>query len=858
MADGTIIIDTKIDSTGAEKGLKNLNSKVSSGLTPIAGAIAKALGAAAITAGGAIIKIGSDFEEAMSKVKAISGATAEEMQALTEKAKEMGFKTKFSAKESAEAFYYMAQAGWKTQDMLDGIAGVMDLAAASGADLATTSDIVTDALTAFKMEASESARFADVLARTSADTNTDVLKMGETFKYVGSIAGAMGYSIEDVSVAIGLMARAGVKASQAGTSLRSIITRMVNPPEQAAAAMEALGLSMTDASGNMKPFREVMEQLRKSMQGLSKDQQVAYAGMLAGKPGMSGLLAIVNATDDEFKNLTESIDNCEGASYEMARTMQDNLKGALEQLGGALESIALEIYEKWQEPLKNMVQSTTNYLEELNTVFKEKGFSGLASKIGEGMEQAVITITAKMPEFVSKGVEIVNNIIAGIQKNLYIFTTNGVKIVTSLIQGFYSVLPNIRQLGISFVVQIGNGIATEMPTILQSMQNYFVSFGDIIINNLPNIVNMGMKLIEALNTGIQQNLPVMLSKSVEIINKLVEGFMQMIPLIVQTGVNLISQLAIGLAQALPSLIPAAVDCVVTLGNAIIENLPTILNAGMQVLDKLVEGIVNAIPKLIDAVPKLIESFVNTIMDNLPKILEKGVEITLKLVDGILTALPDLIAAIPKIISTIVNGIIDHLPQIIKVGMEIIGKLAIGLIKALPTLIMIIPDIGRAIIDTFMQIRWTDIGTNIIKGIWAGIKSLGSWLKQKVSGFANSIADGFKGALGIHSPSRVMRDMVGKYIPMGISVGIDKGMPQLEEDTISNIRGLYTKIQGVINRDSMGIGNRSTGGSYINNIINNSSPNINNLINNHIDIDGKEVARSIAPYQAEFDNYILGR
>ena len=212
MADGKIIIDTLIDSTGVDKGMKSIKSKISSGMSGIASGVTKIVKTATIalgTMGAAAIKVGMDFEEAMSKVKAIAQLSSEEVTQLTEKAKEMGFKTKYSATESANAFYYMAQAGWETQDMLNGIEGVMNLAAASGADLASTADIVTDALTSFKMEASESARFADVLAQASADTNTDVLKMGETFKYVGSIAGAMGYSIEDMAIAIGLCANSG-------------------------------------------------------------------------------------------------------------------------------------------------------------------------------------------------------------------------------------------------------------------------------------------------------------------------------------------------------------------------------------------------------------------------------------------------------------------------------------------------------------------------------------------------------------------------------------------------------------------------------------------------------------------------
>ena len=221
----------------------------------------------------------------MSKVSAISGATGDNFKQLKEKAMEMGKKTKFSATESAEAFEYMAMAGWKTEEMLGGIEGIMNLAAASGEDLATTSDIVTDALTAFGLSASDSAEFADVLAAASANANTNVSMMGDTFKYVAPVAGALGYSVQDTAIAIGLMANSGIKASQAGTALRSILSRMAKPTEQVQTAMNELGISLTDSNGNMKSMRQVMEDMRNGFSGLTKDQQAAYAATIGGQIG---------------------------------------------------------------------------------------------------------------------------------------------------------------------------------------------------------------------------------------------------------------------------------------------------------------------------------------------------------------------------------------------------------------------------------------------------------------------------------------------------------------------------------------------------------------------------------------------
>lgn len=318
--------------------------------------------------GAAAVKTATDFEAGMSEVKAISGATGSEFDALREKAIEMGAKTKFSASDSADAFKYMAMAGWDASAMIDGIAGVMDLAAASGEDLATTSDIVTDALTAFGLQASDSAHFADVLAQASSKSNTNVGLMGETFKYVAPVAGALGYSIEDTAVAIGLMANSGIKGSQAGTALRSTITRLAKPVGEAKDAVEELGISITNADGTMKPLSQTMVELREKFAGLTEEQKAQYAAMLAGQEGMSGLLAIVNASDEDFQKLTDEINNANGAAEDMASVMMDNTAGAVEQLKGALESAGILIGEKLTPYIRKLAEWITGLVEKFNSL----------------------------------------------------------------------------------------------------------------------------------------------------------------------------------------------------------------------------------------------------------------------------------------------------------------------------------------------------------------------------------------------------------------------------------------------------------------------------------------------------------
>ena len=318
--------------------------------------------------GVAAVKTTADFDSEMSKVSAISGATGTDLDKLRGKAREMGAKTKFSASEAAQGMQYMAMAGWKTQDMMDGLEGIMNLAAASGEDLASTSDIVTDALTAFGLSAKDSSHFSDILAAASSNANTNVSMMGETFKYAAPVLGSLGYTAEDAALAIGLMANAGIKSSQAGTALRGAITNLAKPTDTVAAAMDKYGISLTDSSGKMLSLRELMEQLRQKLGGLSEAEQAQAAAALFGKEAMSGMLAIINGSDKDFEKLAGAIDNCDGSSEKMANTMNDNLQGQITILISQLQELAISFGEILMPKIRDIVTHIQNFVDKLNAM----------------------------------------------------------------------------------------------------------------------------------------------------------------------------------------------------------------------------------------------------------------------------------------------------------------------------------------------------------------------------------------------------------------------------------------------------------------------------------------------------------
>lgn len=312
-----------------------------------------------------------DFEVAMSQVQATSGADDSELEQLTKKAEEMGATTKFTASDSAEAMNYMAMAGWKTEDMLDGITGIMNLAAAANEDLGTTSDIVTDALTAFGLSASDSGHFADVLAQASANANTNVSMLGESFKYVAPVAGAMKYSVEDVSLALGLMANASVKGSQAGTSLKTSIANMAAPTDKMQGAMDKYGISLTKRNGEMKSFKEVLDMLRANLGGLSETEQTAAASTIFGKEAMAGMLAIINASTEDYEKLTRAIYNADGATEKMANTQLDNLSGSITLLQSAVDGVKISFGKRLNPYVRSVAEGLTTAMPDIEAALSD-------------------------------------------------------------------------------------------------------------------------------------------------------------------------------------------------------------------------------------------------------------------------------------------------------------------------------------------------------------------------------------------------------------------------------------------------------------------------------------------------------
>lgn len=416
MSDGKIVIDTDLDSSGLESGLKKLGSITTKGLKAATVAItgtATAMGGIATAA----VKVGSDFEAQMSRVQAISGATGDEFEALREQAVELGADTAFSATEAAQGMENLAAAGFTTSEIMDAMPGMLNLAAAAGEDLASSADIAASTLRGFGLEASDAAHVADVLAENANRTNSSVSETGEAMKYVAPLARAAGISLEETAAAIGIMANAGIQGSQAGTTLRGALSRLSKPTDVMAQAMDELGVSFYDSEGKMLSLTDQVKMMRTAMEGMTDEQKNNYLVTLYGQEALSGMLALINEGEGSLADLTEAYENCDGAAETAAKTMQDNLKGAIEELSGSAETLGIVFYDSVSENLKDAVQVVNESVDNITDAFNSGGMDAAISAAGDEFADLAAAAASHAPEMVDAAVDFIQSFADGIVSN---------------------------------------------------------------------------------------------------------------------------------------------------------------------------------------------------------------------------------------------------------------------------------------------------------------------------------------------------------------------------------------------------------------------------------------------------------
>lgn len=753
----------------------------SSALNTVGSGLAKGVTLPLLGVGTAAVKVASSFDSAMSEVKAISGATGTQFTQLRDKAIEMGAKTKFSATESAEAFKYMAMAGWDTKDMLNSISGVMNLAAASGEDLGTVSDIVTDAMTAFglaadgttkvlkngyNVEVSNAEHFSDVLAEASSRSNTNVSLMGATFKYVAPIAGAMGYSIEDTAVAIGLMANAGIKGEQAGTALRSTITRLVKPTKESGTAMDALGISVTNSDGSMKSLDSILKQLRSSMSGLTEDQKASYAAMLAGQEGMSGLLAIVNASDEDYNKLSESIANCTGASQEMADTMQDNLGGAVTLLKSALESAGITIGERLTPYIRELAEWITGLVEKFNSLSDSQ--QDLIVKIG-----LILTAIAPVMLIGSKVFSLLSSVIG-------IITTVGSALSTVFAFGLNATALSAAgaSTGVTMLAGAIGFLASPITLVIAAITALVAAFV-IAYKKSETFRNFINSLVEDLKTFFTETVPQAFEIFKEKISEVFENAKQKIgefkdkcQEIVQNVIEFFTvTLPQGIEQFATVTIPSFVQNVITFLQELPNNLGNMVGEMLGHLylfaTSAIEWVTTAIPEFINSVVTFFQELPNRVWEWLvntynkvtewgSNMIQKGIEVGSNFLQTVGEFFSQLPGRIWNFLAQTFQKVVAWGSQMVSSGRAAITSFVstvVGIVTSLPSKVRgILSQIPAKVSQLGSQLR--SAGAAAFNALWNGIKSVGDSILGWVSGFASTIksfisgiVEGFNNVVG---------------------------------------------------------------------------------------------------------------
>lgn len=618
-----------------------LASKLSKGLASglkIAAAAAASVGAALGAATAASIKVGSEFEAQMSRVQAISGATGDELEALRNQAIQLGADTAFSASSAAEGMENLAAAGFTTQEIMDAMPGLLDLAAASGEDLAASSDIAAATLRGFGLAASEAGHVADVLAANANMTNSSVYETGEAMKYIAPVANAVGLSLEEVSAAIGIMANAGIQGSQAGTTLRGALTRLAKPTDAMLGVMDELGLSFYDSNGQMKSLTEMVGMLSTNMAGLTDEEKQNALVTLFGTESLSGMLALMNEGEGELTSLTEAFRTADGAAADAAATMQDNLQGAVEQMKGSLETLGILIYDSISEPLKGLAQQATDRINQLTEAFQTGGFEGLINAGSQMAANLLLGVAESLPQGISIITQTISTFAQSISANSSEFISAGAQIISSLASGIISAGGTLLTTGAHLVIEIAQGITSNADSIVSSAATVITNFVTGVAKELPNIIMTAVQLVVSLATALTDpdNLTRIINAAIQLITSLAMGLLEAIPVLLEAIPTIIANVATSIVQSLPILIPAVVQILMGVGNALITYVGMILRVIPELFAKIktafqemdwaaigkgiIDGIKNGITNMWGTLVETAKSVANSVLNAAKSVL----------------------------------------------------------------------------------------------------------------------------------------------------------------------------------------------------------------------------------------------
>ncbi len=750
-----------IESNTTLAKIEEVGGKLESVGNSISGAGKKLLPVTAgvVGLGTAAVKTAADFDTSMSQVAAVSGATGDDLQALRDKAREMGEKTKFSASEAADAMNYMAMAGWKSKDMISGIDGIMNLAAASGEDLATTSDIVTDALTAFGLSAKDSGHFADILAAASSNANTNVSMMGETFKYCAPIAGALGFSAEDTAEAIGLMANAGIKSSQAGTALRTIMNNLASEVKISGAAIGDVTIATTNADGSMRSLSDILADCRGAFGKLTESEKAQAAESLVGKNAMSGFLALMNAAPADIEKLSGAIDHCDGTAEKMAVTMQDNLAGQLTILKSQLQELAISFGEVLMPAIRSIVSKIQAFVDKLNgmsdaqreAIIKILAVAAALGPLLIVLGKTISTVGTAMKSFstLTKGVAKLGVKIAGSSGSITSLSSAlgavagpvlaVVAVVATLVAAFKHLWDTNEEFR-NAITAIWDGIKAKFEAFSQGITDRLNALGldfENIVDVLKAIWDGFCSVLAPVFEGAFQAISAVLSTVLDAITGILDVFIGLFTGNWSQMWNGIKEIFSGVWEGIKGVLSAAIGIIQGIVDVFLGWFGTSWSEVWSNVKGFFEGIWNGITSFLSGVWETIKNVVSTGIQFIGSLLEAAFDIITLPFQFIWENCKDVIVSVWNAIKNTVSTVLSAISGVISTIMGAIQNVISTVWTAISTKVSTVVNAIKTVVTTvFNAIK--SVASSAWNGIKNAISTVVDGIKSKVSSVFNSV------------------------------------------------------------------------------------------------------------------------
>lgn len=757
---GSVIIKIEGDDTDFKGKVNDLGKTAESGVSKLGSVVKTAavgIGGAMVAVGGYAIKVGSDFESAMSNVAAISGATGDDLQMLKDTAKEMGATTQFSATEAANALSYMALAGWDANQSAAALPGVLNLAAASGMELASASDMVTDYMSAFGMSCEQSGYFADMLAYAQSNANTTAELLGESYKNCAANMAAAGQDVETTTSLLAMMANQGLKGSEAGTALAAVMRDLTAKMSDGAIKIGDTSVAVQDANGNYRDLTDILQDVESATNDMGDAEKAAALSSTFTADSIKGLNLILNAGVSNAADFENQLRNSVGTAENMANVMNDNLAGAMKSLQSRAEALGIAIYESFSVQLKDAVNAAADALGSLTDAFETGGIEGAFNRLGMLTQQGIQTIIAQAPAMTQAAAQMINNFASGLAEGVPNVLAQALPLILQFTESLRENAGTLIDAGLNLILQLAQGIANSLPLLIEYIPQIVTNIAGIINDNAPKILATGVQILATLALGIIQALPVLIASLPNIILAIVNVF---------SAFNWISlgQLIVNGVKAGVSLLSTALQ---SAGTAAANAFRSINWASVG------QAAINFIRSAISGAAGLVSS-------------------------GLRSVGTQAMSAFRSI------------------NWASVGRAAINFIKSAITgaaglVASALRAAATAGMNAFKSVNWGSVGKHIISGIVSGIKGAASALFNALAGLAKNALNAAKNALGIKSPSRRFRDLVGKFIPLGIAAGVDKYSNTAADAVASmsskltdaaNVSALNNKLKAAVSAQSL--------------------------------------------------------